>query len=293
MKNILFVSAGLFMLWFASCKGFSNDVTVDLPNVESKLFVECYLERGKPFRLNLTESRSYFTDLTVIPWVDSALVEISYNTGAGWITSTLQPSVYTTFPGSNTRFPASYVDISTGKFYNFGSSDLCPTVENTQFRLRIVDRKGRMIEGATSFLPIVPIDSLVQLRRLANQTRDTSTSVIAWFKDPAVIKNYYYITTNRNTMLSQAKQVSTFADNVFDGSDIPFGGPPAYKLRDTFIVSVYNMEQSGWEFLRTSRQAVQSNGNPFALPTNIKSNVTGGKGVFTTLNYSRDSLIIQ
>ena len=65
MKNyiVLFLFA---LTIFASCD-LEREIDVDLPEYQNQLVVEAYLEAGKPYRLLLTESISYFDIPQLVP----------------------------------------------------------------------------------------------------------------------------------------------------------------------------------------------------------------------------------
>ena len=68
------------LLSLALLQGCSSEkvIEVDLPPYETQMMVECFLEPGQNFQLNLQESVSYFSD-TIANTIDNALVVISHN----------------------------------------------------------------------------------------------------------------------------------------------------------------------------------------------------------------------
>ena len=56
LKNITLLAV---LAFFSACN-LTNDVNIDLPDYDRQPVVECYLEPGKPFRLLLSQSYSFF-----------------------------------------------------------------------------------------------------------------------------------------------------------------------------------------------------------------------------------------
>jgi hypothetical protein len=46
-------------------------------------------------------------------------------------------------------------------------------------------------------------------------------------------------------------------------------------------------------FKESVNNAQSSNGNPFGQPANIITNLTGGLGIFTALNFSEKNIVIK
>src|SRR5690348_15937851 len=99
MKYIYIIFIALMIM--TSC---SKTIELELPEYESKLVVECYLEPGKPFSCLLQESVE-FTSEPGISLVNDAIVIIQHN----GIFDTLTPK-----PGS--------IDLLTGRASNYTSS---------------------------------------------------------------------------------------------------------------------------------------------------------------------------
>jgi hypothetical protein len=45
--------------------------------------------------------------------------------------------------------------------------------------------------------------------------------------------------------------------------------------------------------LRDAETQISNNGSPFAVPSNIKTNINGGLGVFSTYSPAYDTIIAQ
>lgn len=271
MKKTTLYKVKLFLLvMLLTACDFQKNVTIDLPAYEQGLVVECYLEKGKPMRVLLTESSSYFDSLAETT-VKDAKVMVSKN------------GVAETLP-YNPTYDLQYRKIYTHRNYANTVPDY-----NAIYSIDITDPKGRHITGSTRFLPEPVIDSV----KLLFQDKDTTASLRMWINDDPNAENYYRILVNRDSLTGGADFDRTFQDQVFNGQSFPFFTNYRYKLEDTLYVRVFNIEKPYFDFLRSVENAQNSNGNPFAQPASAQATVQGGYGVFTTLNYVQKMVIVQ
>ncbi len=270
MQHRLSISTGLFLL-LLMLVGCSNEkvVEVDLPEYESQMVVECYLEPGRPLRLLLQESVSYF-DEPQLPLVEGATVIISSN------------------GRSDTLDEGIFFDPLDQKVYNYSApSVLVPEAFGSTFDLRIEDRAGRVLTGRTTLLDTVAIRPL----EFTPDSTGEYSLTIRW-PDEVNRKNYYRFTLHRDTLTNGPDIDFLLDDRVGDGEDFVISTFFFIDPGDSVVCSVYHIEESYWRYLITTEDAANSNGNPFAQPGNIISNVEGGLGVFTGLTYTRRDYVV-
>lgn len=259
---------GLSFLIF-SCN-LEKEIEFELPPHESLLMVEAYLEPGKPYRLLLTETLPYLAIPDTLPFVNNATVVISVN------------------GNSDTLVNGLFVDFETEKFYNYGSGTIVTDNPDQAYTLSIDDGAGRIANSASVSMSPIQIDSL----KFSYSAQDTAASVQTWFFDPETEDNFYRFTLNRKQLTKTPKQDFTTDDRFFEGK-VVFGSGFDFKQGDTVISTLFHIDEQYHDFLETFLDAQDSNGNPFVQPSQIKTNIDGGTGIFTTLNFVRDSLIIQ
>lgn len=291
---------GSLLALATSCDNFERNIDIDLPEVERELVIECYLRPGEPFRVLLTETKGYFDELDDCPTVRGAMVIIEHN----GIADTLQEAPYLgTCTLTNPNF-IPYFDDARTRFYNYGSSRICPLDFDHDFKIHVFDTaNNRYATATTRMLPKVPIASFTY-----NWNNDTTKAYyLLEVKDSAatvdfyrfiVQKDYVYkpdsLTGGLLNVANDAEGSATIDDaRFYNGQTIPFGSSYNYELDDTLIATVYHIEQAYHDYLETIRDSEQANGNPFAQPPTIVDNVTGGRGIFTFLIYDRDTIIIQ
>jgi hypothetical protein len=261
-----------------------KEVEITLPDYESQLVLECYLEPGKPYNALLTRSDSYFAAVATSGadllnyyqglLVQDAQVEISVNGKK-------------TILENNLLFdPASF------RFSNYSASESVPFDYENTFELRVITADGRTIVANTSILKPVSLDSVVYE---FGETSPDSARVLTYFSDNSDEKNYYRRMIHRNTLDSIPDQDFVADDRFVDGQ-VVFGTGYDYGKGEKVINTLYHIDKAYYDFINSVANAIVSNGNPFAQPGEIQSNLGGDAeaiGVFTGLSYVRDTLLIK
>jgi hypothetical protein len=261
------------LAFLAVACNFEKDITIDLPPHNSQFVVECYLEKGKPFRMLLTESSSYFDTLAETT-IKRATVVIS----DGRRRDTL-------------KYNPMY-DLEYSKLYNFRNlRNLLPDTQAI-YTLEVTDEKGRKMTGATRFLPTPKIDSIRWVFRTPSDPKDSAVSLRIWVKDAPQVENYYRLIVNVDSLDGGSNLDISLQDKLFDGKSFPIGTSFRFKQNDTVNFRLYNIEKSYYDFLESVEDAQRSNGNPFVQPASAKSMVQGGFGTFTTLSGTQRQVIL-
>lgn len=296
MKKFLFVLSAVFML-----SGCEKNIDLDLEDADQKIVVEGYVENGFIPYIILSRSQNYFdpigqSTLNNLP-VRDAIVTISDGI------DTIQL----------TEVDTSINGVSVGGFYiALDPATLIPTMIGTPGRtytLNVRSAEGEEVR-ATALLPLpVALDSLwfkVQ------ENLDSLGFAWAKLKDPDTIGNHYRWFAKRmnkdNFFIPPFG--STFEDKFINGQRFDFAYNRGsiqnstaeedvneeagfYKKGDTIVVKFCTVDRSTFEFWRDAENQLGSNGSPFAVPSNIKSNVIGGRGLFATYTASYDTIFAQ
>ena len=271
----------IIALGFVGCKeitkNLTQDINLNLPTAEKKLVVECYLQPGQPYALSLSETVDYFGAIT-LPTVKNAIVTITYN---GQI-DTLKPL---SIP-LNGQIISAYVAFKA-----------VPTDYSSIFRLDVLAADGRKCWATTTIAPPVTFDSVQQF----NYTSGTK-AIIGTLKDNGNTADFYrYLlfkraldttknsagmpiqplqTAWKNKYVRQSRNDDRFINgqnlvlvtNLDKYTDMP---------NDTFVSYLYHVTPQYNEFLKSAAAASNANGNPFAQPAELVSNINGGIGIFT------------
>ena len=271
----------LALLSLAACN-LTKEVDIHLPQYNNQPVVECYLEPGQPFRLLLGKSFGFFDpfglDSNFIQnnLLDGATVTISHEGQ----TDTLQNGFYFTF-------------ISPIKIFNYQSSTLVPETIGIDYTLNITLPDGGNIIGHTTMLPRVPIDSVVVE---FSPTTDTLARALMYITDDQSQTNYYRRLLNYGSLDSFPEQDFILDDRLSTTSTLAFGTGYDLAVGDTLFNSIYHITKDYYDYIESVQLAIAGNGNPFAQPSPIKSNVAGTAnplGIFTCLVYDRDTTIVH
>jgi hypothetical protein len=296
MKKIFSILITLFsILTFYSCDSLERDIDLNLPEPDRIMTVECYLIAGEPYRVLLTETKGFFEDLNACPLVKGATVIIKHN----GVADTLRESFYFSDncpPDSLFGF-IPYFNADFTRFYNYGSNTICPLDYDNDFELEVFDPQGnRHAIAKTKFLRPVPINDM------AISFKDTMASLIVSAPDDINTVDFYRLMLHKGSLTDTAGFFNICKDPVFDLSIddarffnngvIAFGTGYDFNIGDTLITSIYHIEKEYHDYLETIADAETANFSPFAQPSRILTNIQGGQGIFTSLSFTRDTVII-
>lgn len=276
LKNILPV-AGLAFL--AACN-LTKDVDINLPEYARQPVVECYLEPGKPFRLLLTQSYSFFDP---------------FGLDSSFLNKTLLQNAFVTisYDGrTDTLINQLTFESSPLKIFNYVGANIVPATPGKEYVLNIVLENGGAITGRASMLPYVPIDSIVVGW---SPDRDTLARVLTYITDDLSQQNYYRRMLHYSSLDSFPEQDFLVNDRISTEALIAFGTGYELTEGDTVFNTIFHVSREYYDYAESYQLAIVGSANPFAQPSQIKSNVSGSAnplGIFTCLVYDRDTTII-
>lgn len=260
MKNKIFNWFTVAALVSVLAWGCSSEkvIEVDLPPYESQMVVECYLEPGKPMALTLFESVSYFSPPS-LPIIQNAFVEITIDGVA------------------DTLVNGALIDPETGKLANyFSTNGQLPYSPGSNVELYIRDSLGREIRGQTTLMDSVSLDPIE-----VDFDDEGEASLTFRWPDFTGEQNHYFLTLNRDSLLGRLSFDFLLDDRIGDGEDFVVSTFYFLEPGDSVIASLYHIDESYSSYLNSVEDAQGSNGNPFAQPATILSNVEGGIGIFS------------
>ncbi|NDK56710.1 DUF4249 domain-containing protein [Pontibacter fetidus] len=267
MKRILY----LYLLPLALMFGcnMEKDIEILLPEHEPQLVVECYLEQGKRLQATVFETSSYF-DAPTPPLVPDA-------------------EVYITFRGKRIKLKYEPTTSASGKrFITHTSTTRMYGTPGEVFGIEVIDGKGRKVTGFTTILPKVPITKVEW-----KFNEKDKAYVLTSFQDDANATNFYRYMTHRGKFDKGSSRDFAATDELNNGKTTSYGSAYDYVEGDTLTLTLYHIEKQYYDFLQSTDDAKNANGNPFAQPAKVKSSVQGGIGIFTNLVYDRDTVYIS
>ncbi|MFT3886049.1 MAG: DUF4249 domain-containing protein [Flavobacteriales bacterium] len=310
-------------LLFSACE---KEITVDLPDTPERLVVEGSIEPGLPPLVILTRTQGYFapTDLRSLAamFVRGATVVVTDNTTGTPVTldqinsgglSGEQLAAIATATGLDPALLAG-ADICA---YTKLDNSITGTIGHT-YTLNIAS--GEHALSAVSTIPHpVPLDST--WFRLAHARPDDDSLGYAWGRitDPDTLGNGYRWYARRighrangdvkdPTFISPLG--STYNDKYINGLAFDFNvirGRQFYsdneedkneeagyfKVGDTIEVRFLSIGMKEYDFYTTYDNNVASAGDLFSTPANVKTNVTGGLGVWCGRSVYTDTIICK
>ena len=317
VKLILLAVISLPLL--TSCE---KDITVDLPKAPEQLVVEGTIEPGKPPFVILTRTQSFFapTDINSIAnmFVSGATVTVTSN-GSTW---TLDQICSDLLDSSTIVLAAEATGLSVGLL---AAANICiytaldPShvgVIGQTYRLDI-SAEGKTLTSETTIPNPVPLDSV--WFKLALETPGDDSLGLAWARitDPDTIGNGYRWAAQRinhraNGEMKDLNYISplgsTYNDKyvnglTFDFNEIRgqqfFGGNPEdsnaeqgfFKVGDTIAVKAMSIGRKEYDFYSTYDANVGALGDLFSTPANVKTNITGGLGIWAGRGVYLDTII--
>lgn len=286
MSRIALIISALMIFSIFGCD-LEKEIEIELPDYEARPAVECYLEAGQTFTLLLSKSAAYFDPFPSFNSKDflDAVLENDAE-----VSITLNDTVYKL---DNTLV----INPFTGKVFNYVARNVVPQDYEHDFELKIVTKDGRTIEATTRMLPPVPIDSIViEFPENKERPGDTLARVLTYVTDPPGQVNFFRRVLNEARLDSIPEQDFIADDKLIDNNILAFGTGYDFAKGDTIFNTIYHIDKAYFDYLESVFRARASNGNPFAQPSPIISNVSGTAnaiGIFTFLSYDRKVTIIQ
>ncbi len=288
MKKIIILPFS-FILLMAMLTSCSKEITVDLPEPEKQIVVDGGIFVGQPAEINLTWSTGYFDP------VDSASL-------ANYLISNASVVLY---DGASTDTLHIAFDQTRPIPVVWKGQNIIGQVGHT-YQLKVI-ADGKTATSTTAIPTPLVLDSV-----WFKVEPGTDSLGFAWARmtDPAGEGNGYRWFAKRITKdpAFMAPFGSAFDDKFIDGKSFDFAynrpsipGSTApednnaeagyYVQGDTIVVQFCTIGSAEVQFFRTYENVVSNNGNPFASPGVIKTNVNNGLGIFCGYGPSYDTII--
>lgn len=258
-----------------------KEIEIVLPEYEPRLSVECYLEPGNIFTLLLSKTAPYFE---AFPTLDDH-----------FLANILEDSATVVIRHNGQEYPLEnrlVFNPFTGKLFNYVNFIPVPEDYEHDFELSITSKDGKTITAVTRLLPKVPIDSVV----VQFAPADTLARVLTYFTDDLNTRNYYRRMLHFSSLDSVPRQDFALSDRFSDNGKFVFGTSYEFAEGDTVINTLFHIDQAYYDYFDSVQNAFFSNGNPFAQPSPINSNLGGTAnaiGIFTGLSYDRIFTIVE
>ncbi len=309
----------LGLLLFTGCE---KDITVDLPQVPEQLVVEGTIEPGKPPFVILTRTQPFFSpvDLNALAnmFVSGATVTVTTN-GATWtldqVCSSLLDSASLVLAGEASGLDPALLAAANICIYTSLNPAYVGVAGNT-YRLDI-SAEGKTLSAVSTIPHPVPLDSA--WFKLAQINPGDDSLGLAWARltDPDTMGNGYRWAAQRINHRANGQRKdpyyiaplgSTFNDKYINGLTFDFSvirGSLFYagrsednnaergffKTGDTIAVKFMSIGRREYAFYKSYEDNVNSIGDIFATPANVKTNITGGLGIWAGRGVYLDTIV--
>lgn len=288
-KIVLFILAsGLFLL------GCEKNITVDLPEAEIKLVVEGWIEPALPPFVMLSKSTPYFGETDIRSFEGGFVHQASVKIHVDQDTFLLEEFCSADFTPEEIKQISAAVGIPEETLQNV---DYCMYsnlsmvgIPGKTYRLEIAT-EGKTYSSTTQIPPLVYLDSVFFKVEKDQESKGLGFSM-AWLNDPDTLGNAYRWEVKRQGKDAQfmAPNGSAFNDYFINGQyfELGFNRPSSpsdnasdgdhgyFSKTDTIVIRFSTIDEAHYEFLFSYENYKFSAGNPFASPSTIKSNITGG-----------------
>ena len=307
-KKIALVLIALVSL-LSSCV---KDADIDIPGAEEKLVVEGFIEPGMPPIVILTRNKPYFGTSNFGSFEDLLVHNANVVVSDGMNTVQLTEICTGNLPDSILLLISSITGLDTLTLqsinfclYSTFNSNIFGQY-NRNYSLTI-NAEGKTLTAVTQIPNPVALDSIWYKNEAPYTDRG-----FCWARlnDPDTIGNAYrWFAMRKGVDNGFASPIGgSFEDKFIDGQSFEFAYNRArsesdgaanaeyfgyFKTGDTIIVKFCTIDLEHYQFWRTYDTQVINNGNPFAAPTSINSNINGGLGVWGGYGVSYDTTIAQ
>ncbi|MEN9699920.1 MAG: hypothetical protein RLZZ301_1118 [Bacteroidota bacterium] len=293
-----------------SLQACTKEVHIEIPGYQNQLVVDGSIETGMPAIVLLSRSNNVY-DATnyqayLNSFVDDAVVVLSN----GSQTDTLQKICTDALPPGLETYAAALFGlpveiITTLHLCAYVSMNMVGEVGKT-YSLKI-EHQGKTYQASSTIAQPVALDSLYWKPEGNFTDRGYSWAKLS---DPANTTDAYCWQVKYLSEPGFSKTFNPyFNDNFFNGLTFEFAyeNPMSFKdttaqnpyrgyfkQHDTLVVKFSRIGKKEYNFFEKKYNQLYSGGSPFAVPTNIPTNITGGAlGVWVAYSPFQDTLICQ
>jgi hypothetical protein len=313
-KLILLIIAGIAL---AGC---TKEVRIDIPGYKEELVVDGRIETGQPPLVILSRTKNIYAPTDLDAFLSGFISGATVTVSDGTTTVVLDEVCSDDLPPGTEEQAAELFGIPVDQLDDYhlcAYTSFNPAIwgqVGKTYSLK-VEYDGKTYTSSTQILQPTPLDSVYW-----KQDPEAPEGFgLSWARltDPVYQADAYFWEVKRlnhgtdgepldNSFLPTYAPV--FDDQFINGKTFDFGYenpmtnepnvnvPPDeqgyYAIGDTVVIKFSKVDLSAYEFLEKKYVQLQTSGNPFASPTSIPSNISGGAlGVWVGYSPHFDTLI--
>jgi hypothetical protein len=297
-------------LVFASLWSCTKEVKIDIPGYKEQLVVDGRIETGQPAIVLLSKSSNVYSSTNyesyLNSFVDDAIVVISNGTQ----TDTLTKICTDDLPPGLEQVAAGIFGIPVEILVNlhlcaYVSLNMLGEVGKT-YTIQI-SHQGKQYQASSKILNPTAPDSLYwkpegnftdrgfSWAKLSDPaaTSDSYLWEVKYVEDPQFSKTFNPFFNDKffNGLTFEFAYENPMSFNDPNGNDAYRG---YYQLGDTIVVKLSKIGGKEYNYFEKKYNQIFSGGSPFAVPTNIPTNIEGGAlGVWVAYSPWIDTLVCQ
>ncbi|MTI31356.1 DUF4249 family protein [Xanthovirga aplysinae] len=257
----------LYPLVCTSCL-LNDKLELDWENQEPLLVVESYLTPDQPYELSMVESNQFSQDF------DLLLVE--------------DATVYVRSDKEERRlWNILYENKETKSLINYTSTQDTLLYENElpkTYNLEIETKEGNKLKAST--------ETINQVKIYKYEVNYPTIKV--WFNNAENVNHRYYSVrmanlSDTNPSIKNSYFNLSSGENDTLSLEIPIEYPESSEIQ----LRLSHLTKEHFDFQQSVLQARSANVDPFAIPTQIKSNISGGTGIFTYYTFDEVTLTLK
>jgi hypothetical protein len=298
--SILLASLVLF-----SC---TKEVKIDIPGFREDLVIDGRIETGQPAIVLLSTSANIYAPTNLEAYINGFISDATVIISDGVNTDTLVTLCTNNLPPGTEEFAAGFFGIPVEQITQLNlcayiSTGIVGEVGKT-YTLKVI-HNGKTYNSTTSILQPVALDSLFWKPEPVSQDWGFTWAILS---DPPTPGDAYGWEVKYLGDFGFQKPFGPFTNDKFYNGltfDFAYGNPMSwgnenieekywglFKKGDTVIVKFSKIGQREYTFFEKKYNQLYTGGNPFATPTNIPTNITGGAlGVWVGYSPWFDTLI--
>jgi hypothetical protein len=307
----------LMSLLATSC---TKEVKIDIPGYEEKLVIDGQIEPGSPPFVILSTTKNIYDPTDLQAYINSFVSGAKITVSNGVNTVVLDEICSDNLPPGSEALISELFGIPAENLvgikicaYTTFNTDIWGEIGKT-YTLK-VEHEGAEYTSSTTLKTPVGFD-----KTFWKPEANFPNYGLGWARlsDPGSDYNAYFMQAKRINLDADGNQRDPLFKTIFNPSfndefvngttfEFAFDSPSSYeddnvpsnvkgyyKIGDTVVTRLSQLDPQAYEFLEKKYVQINSAGNPFAVPTNIPSNIKGGAlGAWIGYSPAYDTLIVK
>lgn len=312
MKNAVYI--GLIFFLLLSC---TKEVEIDIPGYEEELVIDGLIETGMPPFVMISKTKDIYAPTDLTSFLNGFISGATVSVSDGINTVVLDEWCSDNLPPGTEQMAADMFGIPVSELGNY---HICAylTLDASMFGQvgktyhLTVEYDGNTYEASTEIVPPTYLDSVWWKPEPGTPNHGFSW---AFLTDPPAKGDAYKWEVKRINIGTDGEAIDknfetpfspVVDDEFFNGLafefayENPFAWEPdtpedelgLYALGDSVVIKFSKMDRNVYEYMEKKYIQLQTAGNPFATPTNIPNNISGGAlGVWAGFSPTFDTLV--